>query len=106
MLIMVFSSEEYNFLKKSLSGNGFLKKFGLYSFGIYLWHLNIIDIYRQNTHFKVTDEKVLLVIFVSFYVGKLFFVLGKVKFRSDFPISPFPYFIINYDFITIYKFIF
>jgi peptidoglycan/LPS O-acetylase OafA/YrhL len=64
-----------NYFTNIFSENNFLKYCGKFSFGMYLFHPMCMLIIKSYTHTKSVIEQLILVVFLSFFVGYLFFLL-------------------------------
>jgi peptidoglycan/LPS O-acetylase OafA/YrhL len=82
IVIMVLTHP--NPLTSYLSSSSFLVSSGKYSFGIYLWHLVVLDQLRNNSYVSIKSEviDVLSTITVSYFVAYVFFCLVEDPFMK------------------------
>jgi len=80
LFLLLLSTNEYSYGRMFFNIN-LMKKFGIYSYGIYLWHptaikfADRIKLEYKLIHFKNAYEYFLLIVFLAFSLGYLFFVV-------------------------------
>ena len=79
LLILLISSDEYSFVRQCLNNN-FMKKWGKYSFGVYLFHptsFKLYDLIIPNAFFQVNNcyEMTFVICLITYAIAFLFYVL-------------------------------
>ena len=79
LFLLLISSDEYSFVRQCLNNN-FMKKWGKYSFGVYLFHptsFKLYDLIIPNAFFQVKNcyEQIFLICLITYAIAYLFYIL-------------------------------